>query len=264
MLHSVMNKKLIPYLIVVTALLVIPSSLIYAEAPKENVISFAKGKWDSAQWLSLRLPNQEHAVPLVQNPSSLGTTDATFTETDYGKERDNALLQYDMGTSEGQIELTFSLGKGFNHYSSPGICLFPKVKDGTFETGIAAFVSSYGMDLWYEYGEGSVMKYRNIGQLARWTTPFEKHILRCHFSKAKRSIALQVDNSDIVVFLFVGDPRLSFIPQEINSLIALWGCHGVCDFYSLKIIDAQKTPDAPGLLPFYAKDPSEKNPSPGK
>ncbi|MEO8206632.1 MAG: hypothetical protein ABI615_10665 [Chthoniobacterales bacterium] len=216
----------------------------------ETVISFAPGKWDPAQWTPLRLPNQEQAVKFVQNPDSIGTTKESFDKTDYSKERDNALLVYDMGTTEGEIAVTLRIGTGFNNFSSPGICLFPKIKDGTFESGIAVFVATYTMAIWYEYAEGNVMKYKHMGQVTRWSDPDKKHILRCRFSKKSDSIAISLDDAPPLVFQYVSNTRLSNINHEINPLVALWGCHGVCDFYEMKIINATKAPKDESLLPF--------------
>ena len=95
------------------------ASITKAADEATTTISFASGKWNPAQWTSIRLPNQEKAVPLIQNPNSIGTTKDSFSEVDYGKEQDNALSLYDTGTLEGQIEVTLGSGKGFGEVLLP-------------------------------------------------------------------------------------------------------------------------------------------------
>ncbi|MEO6053641.1 MAG: hypothetical protein ABIP97_06485 [Chthoniobacterales bacterium] len=238
------------YLTILTALLCLTAS---ASEDAATTISFASGKWNASQWTPVRLPNQEKAVPLIQKPTSIGTTEASFSETDYGKERDNALSLYDTGILEGQVEVTLGLGKGFGNFSSPGVCISPTVKDGNFVSGIAVFVGTYAVAVWYEYAEGDVMKYKHLAQITRWSDPTKQHVLRCRFSKKKQCISINIDNSDILTFEFVGNLRLSNIPQEINSTIALWGCHGVSDFYTMTILDAYKMQGEEGLLPFFMR-----------
>ena len=150
----------------------LPLTALAAEPPAptgtvEVAISFAKGKWDTNRWTALRMVNQEKAVPLVQFDDSIGTTTNTFSEADYNKERDNALLAYDTGLSEGQVEVTFSLDKR----SSPGICISPRIKDGVVDGGIGVFVATYAVVAWYEYTAGDQVRYIHLGQLARWTDP---------------------------------------------------------------------------------------------
>lgn len=223
----------------------IPSA-IYAD--EETIIRFTPGDWNTNEWTAIRLPNQEHPISFAQKPDSIGTTTNTFTKTDYSKERDNALLLCDTGTTEGEIEVTFRFGPGFQGHSTPGICLSPKVEDGVLRSGIAVFVSTSAVAVWYERAEGNRMRYAHLGQLARWTDPSRKHTLICRFSKVEKAIAIRLDDSDVLVFRFVGDPRLSYINHEIDSTVALWGCHGACDFYEIRV--------RAGQLPFHVREPA--------
>jgi hypothetical protein len=210
----------------------------------EVAIDFARGKWDTNRWTAMRMVNQEKAVPMTQFDDSIGTTTNTFSEADYNKERDNALLVYDTGLPEGQVEVTFSLDKK----SSPGICISPRIKGGVVDGGIGVFVATYAVVAWYEYTEGDQVRYIHLGQLARWTDPAKKHVLRYRFAPKGRDLAIQLDGSDVMVFQFVGNPQLSHIPQELNSLVALWGCHGACTFHAMTV-------RGPGTLPFLATAP---------
>ena len=211
----------------------------------EVAIHFARGQWDTNRWTALRMVNQEKAVPLMQFDDAIGTTTNTFSETDYNKERDNALFVYDTGLSDGQVEVSFSLDRR----SSPGICISPRIKGGVMDGGIGVFVATYAVVAWYEYAEGDQMRYIHLGQLARWTDPAKKHVLRCRFSQKTRNLAIQLDDSDTMVFQFVGNPQLSHIPLELNSLVALWGCHGAGAFHEMKV-------RGPGTLPFLVREPN--------
>lgn len=201
----------------------------------EKFMRFVPGGWNSNEWTAIRLANQEHAVPLVQKAALIGTTTNTFDKTDYSKEHDNALLLYDTGTTKREIEITLGLGAGFQGHSTPGVCLSPVVKDGVFQNGIVVFASTSAVVVWHQYAEGDRMRCRRLGKLVRRTNPSAKHTLRCRFSKKEKSIGIRLDDSDIVVFRFVGDKRLSNIDPEFNSSVVFWGCHGACDFLEMKV-----------------------------
>jgi len=221
-----------------------------ADAPKgERVVSFAKGKWDKSKWKVVRMVNQEEPRTFTQNADSLGMTMDSYKEGDYNKERDNALLVTDTGTTEGEIEVTFRLGKGFNKTSSPGILVSPAIVDGVMERGIGVFVATYAMAVWLEDHDETKKRvtYDHMANLARWSDPEKKHVLRCRYSKKLRSLALQIDDSDILAFQYVGHPELSKVDLELNSLIGIWGCHGVCEFYEVKFRQ-------PGSLPFLVRE----------
>jgi hypothetical protein len=76
-------------------------------------------------------------------------------------------------------------------------------------------------------------------------------VLRCRLSKKEASVAIQFDDSDVVVFCFVNNKSFSFIPQEVNGMVGVWGCHGECTF-------RQMTVHRPGTLPFLVRGPEVK------
>ena len=219
-----------------------------AEPQKVRVVNFAEGKWDRAAWQVVRMVNQQEPRTFTQHADSLGVTMASFKEKDYSKERDNALLITDTGATECQIEVTFRMGEGFNKTSSPGIVVSPVIADGVMERGIGVFVGYYALAVWLEDHDAGKKRvtYAHMGQLARWTDPAKKHVLRCRYSQKQKSIALQIDDSDVLVFQFVGHPGLSKVDLSLNSLVGIWGCHGVCNFYEVKIIEG-------GSLPFLVR-----------
>jgi hypothetical protein len=53
-------------------------------------------------------------------------------------------------------------------------------------------------------------------------------VLRCRFSKAQNAFLVRLDQGDTIMFKDVG--------VEVNSLIGIWGCHGPCDFYQIRLI----------------------------
>ena len=219
------------------------------DAPiSERTVSFAKGKWDPTQWKVIRMVNQEEPRTFTQNADSLGMTMDSYRDRDYSKERDNALLVTDTGTTEGEIEVTFRLGKGFNKTSSPGIVVSPVIVDGVMERGIGVFVATYAMAVWLEDHDEAKKRvtYDHMANLSRWNDPEKKHVLRCRYSKKQQSLALQIDDSDVLAFQYVGHPKLSKVDLELNSLIGIWGCHGVCEFYEVKFRQ-------PGTLPFLMR-----------
>ena len=84
---------------------------------------------------------------------------------------------------------------------------------GKFVSGIAVFVATYAVAVWYEYAEGDVMKYKHLAQITRWSGSLKtRMLLRCRFSKKSQCISVNIDNSDILTFKFVGNHRLSNIP----------------------------------------------------
>jgi hypothetical protein len=221
----------------------------------ETVFRFVPGGWDPAAWTPVRMVNQTSIFPLMQLANGIGTTTNTFTGEDYRQERDNALLVYDTGLSNAEVVVTFSLGPGFRGFSSPGIGISPRIRDGVFESGLAVFVATYAMVVWYEYADesGTRMRVAHVAQLARYTDPARPHVLRFRYSLPERNLAIRLDDSDVLAFSFVGDARLSFIPQPLNSKVALWGCHGAATFHEMRV-----TPG--GTLPFLVRDPAGANP----
>jgi len=190
---------------------------------EERTVSFAQGAWDPAEWTPLRLPLHPEVQTFEQRPDSLGTN--SFTAEQVKEHLDNVLLMTDSGTDEGEFEVAFRIGpeKG----TAPGVFLSPTWSGDALETGIAVFVADYTMAVWLvsTNPETRATEYEHLVRLARWQDPSVEHVLRCRYSKARRMVALQVDDSDVVI--------LRFSEHEINSRIGIWGCHGTCDFYRL-------------------------------
>ena len=198
----------------------------------ERTISFAEGQWDAAQWTPLRLPLHPEVQTLVQRPDCLGTN--SFTQEQIKQKLDNVLLMTDSGTDEGEFEVVFRIGpeKG----TAPGVFLSPTCTGDALETGIAVFVADYTMAVWMVKTDPETREtqYDLLVWLARWQDPGVQHVLRCRYSKARKMVALQVDDSDVVV--------LRLPEHEINSRVGIWGCHGTCDYYSLTIRPGGKLP----------------------
>jgi hypothetical protein len=221
--------------------------------PGTTTISFARGAWDTAKWKPVRMANQTEPRVFVQFDKAIGTTLKSFGDTDYQHESDNAIMLYDLETAEAEIEMTFSIGKGFRGFSAPGLCISPKIKDGVLLSSIAVFVADYTMAVWFQdtAPDGKTVRYRQLFQLGRWSDPAKQHVLRCRISKKESSMAFKVDDSDSVVFTFIGNKNLSLlVDQEVNSLIGVWGCHGECTFHEMKIL-------RPGTLPFLVRMPAD-------
>ncbi|MDP6358958.1 MAG: hypothetical protein QF473_27815 [Planctomycetota bacterium] len=218
-----------------------------------RTVSFARGKWDASKWKSIRMVNQKEARVFNQNDESLGVTKESFRKGDYNRERDNAILVNDTGLEEGEIAITFRMGDGFNKNSTPGLLVSPVIEDGVMKRGIGVFVSTYGMVVWLmEHDEKEErVTYKHLGQLTRWTDIEGKHALRFRFSKKQKILAFKIDDSGILVFRFIGNPRLSKTDLNINGIAGIWGCHGVCDFYEMKI-------ERGGSLPFFIRTKPDK------
>jgi len=208
-----------------------------AKEAGERIIKFEKGGWDAAKWTPLRMANQAQAKTFVQMDGGIGTNMQTFNRDDYKAETDNAIMLYDLGTTEAEIAVTFNLGKGFGGYSCPGLCISPQVKDGMAQSSIAVFVADYTMAIWYHTTDtdGKTVRYRHLMQLSRWTDPRKPHTLRCRISKKEASVALKLDDADVVVLSFVGNKTYGSVDQPVNSLIGVWGCHGECTFHAMTI-----------------------------
>ena len=67
-----------------------------------------------------------------------------------------------------------------------------------------------------------------MARLNCWHEPNQKHVLRCRFSKAQNAFLVRLDRGDTIMLKDVG--------VEVNSLIGIWGCHGPCDFYQIRMI----------------------------
>lgn len=204
-----------------------------------TVIRFASGQWDPAQWTAVRQPNQDRSRTFTQFEHSIGVARESFEPGDYSAERDNAILVFDTGLDEAQVEVTLQAGPGFNRSSTPGIVVAPHVVDGVMEQGIGVFVAPYGFVAW-SYAPGDTrrpVRVQFAGQLNAAFDLDRKHVLRCRFSKSRRAVALQVDDSDVLVLKFIGHPTLGTIDLELNSKVGLWGCHGDCRFFEFKVLE---------------------------
>lgn len=219
------------------------------EQKPTTVIKFAAGQWDPTKWTPVRMANQTAIKTLVQREGAIGTTFDTFKREDYNAETDNAISLYDLGTTEAEVAVTFTIGKGFGGFACPGLCIAPRVKDGVLDSSIAVFVADYTMAVWHQYTDkdGKTVRYKHLVQLGRGTDPAKPHVLRCRISKKEQSVALKLDDSDVVVLSFVGNKDYGATDLEVNSLIGLWGCHGETAFQEMSIT-------TPGTLPFLVRD----------
>ena len=198
-----------------------------APAAGDTVLAtFAKGQWDSAKWTPLRLPHQAETRQFVQRENSLGVD--AFTPEDTKNQLDNVLLMTDAGVTEGEIEVTFSLSdvKG----TAPGVFFAPVVKDGVLDKAFTLFVATYTMAFWRAETDPETNKtrYPPLARLNRWNEPNQKHVLRCCFSKARNALLVRLDQGDTIMFKDVG--------VDVNSRFGIWGCHGPCDFYEVRLL----------------------------
>ena len=232
-----MNKRGLKILLCVVGLLALQGA---GPEPGGGVktTDFAKGKWDASAWVSVRQANQTKPRVFEQTEEGLRVTKESFEPLDYKHESDNAILVTDTGLDEAQVEVTFKGGAGFNKTSSPGIVISPVVSEGVMTQGIGVFVAQYGAVAWsYTPGtEARPVSIKFAGQVNHSFDPAAKHVIKCRFSKARKSVALQVDDSDVMVLKFIGQPTYGTIQQELNSKVGIWGCHGECEFYGMKVI----------------------------
>jgi len=227
------------------------------EKPQDKaarVIRFAAGSWDKGEWTAVRMANQAHVYTFAQLDGAIGTTMQVFNRSDYKAETDNAILLYDLGSTDAEFAVRFDIGQGFGGYACPGLCISPQVKNGMVESSIAVFVGDYTMAVWYQTTDtdGKTVRYKHLVQLGRWSDPTKPHTLRCRISKKESSVAIKLDDSDVVVLSFVGNKMYGSVGHDVNSLIGLWGCHGECSFREMTIFP-QTT------LPFSV--PTAKKPS---
>lgn len=202
-----------------------------AAAPDEAVrapdlaVNFARAQWDRSAWVPLRLPHQQAPCELVQRDESVGTE--AFTREETKQQLDNAVLMFDTGATEAELQVVFTIGpqKG----TAPGFALFPTFEGDELQTAIGIFVADYTMAVWRATKDAEAGKtvYQHLARLNRTNEAGPKHTFICVYSKKRRSIKMRVDDSDEL------EVRLD--DQEVNSRVALWGCHGVCDFFELKL-----------------------------
>lgn len=215
----------------------VASTVALAEGTART-ISFAQGQWEPAQWVPLRLPLHPEVQTFTQRPDCIGTN--SFTPEQIKQHLDNVLLMTDSGTVEGQFEVVFRIGpeKG----TAPGVFLSPTWEGDALLGGLAVFVADYTMAVWRVYTDPQTRetKYEHLVRVNRYREPGVQHVLRCRYSNARKSVALQVDDSDVIM--------LRFPDMEINSYIGIWGCHGTCDFFSVTMMEG-------GTLPWSATPP---------
>lgn len=191
----------------------------------DRTISFAEGQWDADDWTPLKLPLHPEVQQFIQRPESIGVDD--FTDEEKKQHLDNVLLMTDSGTDEGEFEVGFEIGPAKG--TAPGVFLSPTVDGDDLTAGLSVFVADYTMAVWIvsTNPETQETEYEHLVRLARWQDPGIRHVLRCRWSKARSMVALQVDDSDVVI--------LRLPDLEINSRVGVWGCHGKCDFYTMTI-----------------------------
>jgi len=195
-------------------------------------VTFARGGWDASRWTPLRLPNQPTPRVFEQKDDCIGTREFAREEIKQGL--DNVLLMADTGAAEGEFAVTFRIGSP--HGTAPGVFLLPTCKGDALVKALAVFVADYTMAVW-EVGvdaKSGKTTYKHLVRLARWQDPAARHVLRCRYSARSRMVALQVDDSDVVVLKL---PQMTF-----NSRVGLWGCHGVCDYYRFTFTRAPALP----------------------
>lgn len=223
-------------LVVVLAIAAFALPAVAQEA--ERTVSFAEGQWDAEEWTPLKLPLHPEVQTFIQRPDCLGTN--AFTDEQKKQHLDNVLLMTDTGYDEGEFEVTFRIGpeKG----TAPGVFLSPVYSGENLESAIAVFVADYTMAIWLATTNPDTREteYEHLVRLARYQDPADEHVLRARWSKRRSMVALQVDESSVVV--------LRFPDYEINSEVGIWGCHGTCDFYTMTIRED-------GTLPWSGEAP---------
>lgn len=220
-----MNKPLLPCLIV--AIVTASQTELKAQtaAPTEQTISFAKEAWNAAAWTSIRLPHQQAPVTFTQRDNCLAT--GAFSAEETKTRTDNAVLVTDTGLSEGVFEATFTIGskKG----TAPGFAISPVCEDGVLVSAVAVFVASYTIAIWkadVDRDKGETT-YRHLARLNR-TFPTETPLtFRCRYSAKRQAVWITAGDSDEI--------HLRDIDHTFNSTIGIWGCHGPCEYYSLNV-----------------------------
>jgi len=212
-----------------------------ADEGKGRTICFAKGQWQASEWTPVRLIEHESTATLAQKADSVGT--GAFTKEERKKRLDNVLLMTDSKATEGEFTVTFRIGK--EPGTAPGFFLCPVVKEGVLQKAISIFVADYTMAIWLAEADPASGKtqYTHLVRTATYQDPSVKHVFRCRYSKKRKSVAVRLDENDVLV--------LRFPDLEMNSLIGIWGCHGTCDFYDITIQEG-------GTLPWKGTPPEQK------
>lgn len=211
---------------------------------EDRTIDFANGKWDKTAWTPVRLAPQTEALHFAQREKSLGNDD--FTAAQKKTRTDNILLVTDAKQTDGQVELTFKIGPQSG--AAPTLMLSPTVKDGRLDSALIVCVANYTMAVWWARfdADSGKMTYKPLVRMNRWSQPGDKHVLRCRVKKVddrNYDVALQLDDSDTIML------SQRDAPEPLNSNIGIWGCHGQCEFYQVRLLEK-------GTLPWEARPPS--------
>ena len=213
--------------VLLAACLIAVTTLPVLAQDAARTINFAEGRWNADEWRPLKLPLHPEVQTFVQRENSIGTN--AFTDEQKKQHLDNVLLMTDTGYDEGEFEVVFSIGEDAE--AAPGVFLSPTVDGDSLTDGIAVFAADYTMAVWMVSTDPETQEteYEHLVRLARWQAPGERHTLRARWSKARRSVALQLDDSSVLV--------LRFPEYDLNSEVGVWGCHGTGDFYEMTIRD---------------------------
>lgn len=216
-------------------------------------IEFSKDKWKDSDWKYLKV-HPSKPLPDGLEPESgifnqeAGCITTEFTQAQVSSGNDNALMIIDGINAVGEIIMEFEMdgGKG----TAPGVCLFPTYDSNmVLENSIAIFTASYTTAVWLVKLDkaAGITRYKLLGMTVKWFDPFKRHTLRCRFGG--NSIVVSVDDADPVHYWL--QPWFPAIENteaddgvmiEPNGKIGLWGCHGKCKFYSLKVSEKPSLP----------------------
>ena len=214
---------------------------------------FTEGKWEKAEWKYIKV------WPFKAQPAGFKLETVSFTQEkdclsvgfpkeNVGSGDDNTLMVTDCLNASGEVVLEFKADGG--HGTAPGICLFPSHGDDlVMQKGIAVFVASYTMAVWQVELDDveKITRYKLLGMTVKWFDPSKKHTLRCRFGG--NSVVVSVDGSDPAHYWlqpwFPPFKDAAARPGEsvkANAKVGIWGCHGKCKFYSLKVLDKPTLP----------------------
>lgn len=204
--------------------------------------NFARGQWARDHWTAVRLIDQGAVGREQFRQADDAVEVGPFTPEQKKVFNDNVMLMTDTGLSDGEVALTFSLGEGRG--AAPGLFLPSRVEDGIVKEGVGIFVASYTMAIWRMSvdEEKGKTQYVSLARFANWTTPNDKHVLTVRWSKAGKRMAVQVDDSSVLV--------LQGLTDVVDGRVGIWGCHDVCRFYKMSVTTRP-------TLPWNAVAPTE-------
>jgi len=230
-------------------MIVLCAALLSAKAD-DVTIDFSEGKWDKSTWKVFKCFPTKPVERLKDFYFSQKKDCISYdcSAEDLKRGDDNCILVYDTGRNEAEFEVVLESGKGH-----PGILISPEFSDdGILLKGYCVFVADYTIAAWYVDAD-PVKKsstYSSLVQITRWQPKLQKHKITCRYDK--RGFAIKVDDSDTVVLHPKWDYGMASVNGfKVNTKIGIWGCHGLCNFYSLVIKEK-------GLLLFDAVDPNAK------